>query len=164
MARDYIVESTYDAKTGVSTVVLQTKWGTFTNSVTCHPEDDDVKNRWDGCTFAHYKCIADKYAAKARAFQERANGIHHAADVLCEASKTAEVWHYHSDSIMTMRCLADVAERDAKRYREKSRKMRREYKDFCTTTLAAHRDFRKRAAAKTAANSAGKDIENNQKE
>lgn len=167
MARDYILDSTFDKETGVSTVTLQTKWGTFTNVVVCHDEDKDVMNRWDGCTFAHYKCVADKYAAKARAFHERALGMDHAANVLWQAKNQMDrdkgVWDYRDDSIIELRCLAESAEKEAAQYREKAKQMRADYKNFCADTITAHRDFRKRASEKFD-NKTKKAIEESQKE
>lgn len=148
MAHDYILHSDFDKETGVSTVVLQTKWGTFKETSTCHAEDADVMNRWDGCAFAHYKCVVDKYAAKARAFHERALGMEHAANVLCQVRNMTKTWNVVEDSILQVRCLAEDAESEAKRYREKANQMRADYQDFCASTLAAHRDFRKNAAGR----------------
>ena len=51
--KNKILESNYDKDTGVSTVTIESKWGTFTRSVRVQDEDKDIANKWDGCRFAH---------------------------------------------------------------------------------------------------------------
>lgn len=80
-----ILYAEYDEATGISKVIKQTKYGTFTRSVRVHPEDEDVANQYDGCYFAELKCDIAAYQQKAKFLRERAKGIEHAFQVLSHA-------------------------------------------------------------------------------
>lgn len=80
-----ILYAEYDEATGISKVIKQTKYGTFTRSVRVHPEDEDVANQYDGCYFAELKCDIAAYQEKAKFMKERAKGITHAFNVLSHA-------------------------------------------------------------------------------
>lgn len=80
-----ILYAKYDETTGISKVIKQTKYGTFTRSVKVHPEDKDVANQYDGCYFAELKCDIAAYQQRAKFMQERAKGITHAFNVLSYA-------------------------------------------------------------------------------
>ena len=80
-----ILYAEYDENTGVSTVIKQTKYGTFTRSVRVHPQDTDVANQYDGCYFAELKCDIAAYRERAKFMRERAKGITHAFNVLSHA-------------------------------------------------------------------------------
>lgn len=144
MSKYNILESWYNEQDGVSCVTLQTKWGTFTEYAIVNEADKDIANRWDGCAFAHYKCMIDMWKAKARAFRERANGMNHAANIINQQQWQDGVFQYHDDSVMSIRCAAEVAERDAKIYAAKADKMREEYKNFVAETLTLRKNIRKR--------------------
>lgn len=80
-----ILYAEYDEAAGVSKVIKQTKYGTFTRSVRVHPEDKDIANQYDGCYFAELKCDIAAYQEKAKFMRERAKGITHAFNVLSHA-------------------------------------------------------------------------------
>jgi len=80
-----ILYAEYDEATGISKVIKQTKYGTFTRSVRVHPEDKDIANQYDGCYFAELKCDIAAYQEKAKFMRERAKGITHAFNVLSHA-------------------------------------------------------------------------------
>ncbi len=87
-----ILYAEYDEGTGISKVIKQTKYGTFTRSVRVHPDDKDVANRYDGCYFAELKCDIAAYQERAKFMRERAKGITHAFKVLSYADAQAADW------------------------------------------------------------------------
>lgn len=139
-------ESWYNEDEGLSCVTIVSKWGRFTEYAVVNEADKDIANRWDGCAFAHYKCMVDLYKAKARAFQERANGMNHAANVLYAQKwdEKQKSFNYNDDSILSVRCSAEVAEEEAARYKQKARAMQEGYKDFVKDTLTKRRELRER--------------------
>ena len=142
---DKIIFADYDPETGVSVVQLSTKWGTFTREVLVEEEDKDIANRWDGCRFAHYLCVADKLAAKGRAFIERANGINAAANVLAsQLPKDVVPNKNRTKCIGTLRDQAYYAERDGHKYIDKARQMRENYIDYVNKTLTERRSYLKK--------------------
>ena len=142
--RDQLVSATYNEATGVSTVKLNTKYGTFEHSVVVAPEDKDVANKFDGCKFAEYLCQIDKLRAKARAFRERAIGIDHAANVLCAIKRDPKMrlWDVSSDDLLELRIQAEIAYDQARVIKERANKMKDGYAEFVESTLNACRKFR----------------------
>lgn len=142
--RDQLVCADYNEVTGVSTVKLNTKYGTFEHSVVCSPEDKDVQNKFDGCKFAEYLCQVDKLKAKARAFRERANGMEHAANVLYQIHSDPKmyIWKVSSDDIMQVRVQAEIAYDQARVLSEHAKQMKDGYAEFVETILNARRKFR----------------------
>ena len=145
--RDQLVSATYNEATGVSTVKLNTKYGTFEHSVVVAPEDKDVANKFDGCKFAEYLCQIDKLRAKARAFRERAIGIDHAANVLCaiKCDPKMRLWNVSSDDLLELRIQAEIAYDQARVIKERADKMKDGYAEFVESTLNARRKFREHA-------------------
>ena len=140
--KDKIMFADYDEETGKSTVQLFTKWGTFTHTVQVEDEDKDIANRWDGCRFAHYLCVADKLEAKGRAFLHRADGMNMAADVLAsQLPHDVEPSKARINNIGTIRDQAYFAERDGRKYIERAREMREQYLDYVEKTLSERRDY-----------------------
>lgn len=146
---DKIIDATYDKETGISSVTIGTPWGIFTESVKLHDDDKDVANQWDGCKFANYKCVIDKYLAKGHAFIERSNGINHAATVIARSRYEGGVSRIENQKefnymLGMMRDQAYIAERDGRKYIEIAKKMRKEYNNYVEKTLAARRNFGKK--------------------
>lgn len=134
---DKIIVAEYDEETGISTVSIGTPWGVFTESVIRHEDDKDVANRWDGCRFANYKCIADKYAAKGRAFLERAKGIEHAMNVWLGTGRATDY-----TMLKMFRRQAEIAAREGHRCITVANKMREDYNDYVEEVLSNRRKFR----------------------
>lgn len=134
---DKIIVAEYDEETGISTVSIDTSWGVFTESAILHEEDKDVANRWDGCRFANYKCIADKYAAKGHAFLERAKGIEHAANVWLGTGRTTDY-----TMLRTFHRQAEIAAREGHNCISIANKMRKDYNDYVEEVLSNRRKFR----------------------
>ena len=141
---DQLVKAEYDESTGTSTVTLNTKWGVFTRTVKCQEEDTDIQNRWTGILMAHYLCLADKAKAKSCAFHERAVGIDHAANVLCQVARDSKTWDIHADSILQLRGTAsEMAEISAK-YRMIADGMYEQYPETVKNDLKMRRYVRDR--------------------
>lgn len=134
---DKIIVAEYDEETGISTVSIDTPWGVFTESAILHEEDKDVANRWDGCRFANYKCIADKYAAKGHAFLERAKGIEHAVNVWLGTYRTTDY-----TMLKAFRRQAEIAAREGHNCISVANKMRKDYNDYVEEVLSNRRKFR----------------------
>jgi len=146
MSNVRIEESWYNEKEGLSCVTVSSKWGRFTEYAVVSEADKDIANRWDGCEFAYYKCMIDYYQAKARAFRERANGMEHAANVLCgqKYDPNRVAFNYNDDSILSVRCCAEVAVDESVRYHRKAKEMKDGYKDYVKKTLDNRRALRKK--------------------
>lgn len=144
-----ILYAEYDEATGISKVIKQTKYGTFTRSVRVHPEDQDVANQYDGCLFAEMKCDIAAYQEKAKFMQERAKGIMHAFNVLSYAdaqkdpymNEMKEEWYqlFHQ---------ADIAGKLADDARETYEILRDSYNAFIEQTLRQRRDLRQKIEKK----------------
>ncbi len=80
-----ILYTEYDETNRKSTVVKQTKYGTFTCSVKLHPDDEDIQNDYDGYHFAEMKCDIAAYKAKAEYMRQRALGVEHSYNVLFDS-------------------------------------------------------------------------------
>lgn len=141
---DQLVKAEYDEDTGISTVTLNTKWGTFTRTVKCQKEDADVQNRWTGILMAHYLCLADKAKAKSRAFHERAVGIEHAANVLVHVARDSQRWTIHSDSLLQLRCTAEEMAEISAKYRKIAEDMYKKYPEVIKNDLKMRRYVRDR--------------------
>lgn len=140
--KDKIMFADYNSETGESTVQLLTKWGAFTHTVHVDEEDKDIANRWDGCRFAHYLCVADKLEAKGRAFLNRADGMNVAANVLAsQLPQGIEPNKVRINCIGTIRDQAYFAERDGRKYIERAREMREQYLDYVEKTLSERRGY-----------------------
>lgn len=141
--KDKILVADYNGVTGVSTVQLATSWGTFTHTVKVDKDDVDIANRFDGCRFAHYLCVADKLEAKGKAFLERSNGMNVAANVLAsQLPEDVTPSKIRLKCIGTIRDQAYYAERDGRMYIEQARKMRDNYLEYVETTLNTRRKIR----------------------
>lgn len=142
------LESNYDKDTGISTVVIQSKWGTFTHSVIVQDEDKDIANKWDGCRFAHYLCMADMLKAKGKAFVERGNGMEHAANVMTQYylqqdnQIATEMYPYYVDAILDLRNQAQIAKREGKKYLAKAKDMKKNYLSYVEDILTKRRKLR----------------------
>lgn len=140
--KDKIMFADYNSETGESTVQLLTKWGTFIHTVHVDEEDKDIANRWDGCRFAHYLCVADKLEAKGRAFLNRADGMNVAANVLAsQVPQGVKPNYVRINCIGTIRDQAYFAERDGRKYIERAREMREQYLDYVEKTLSERRGY-----------------------
>lgn len=143
--KNKILESSYDKDTGVSTVTIESKWGTFTRSVVAQDEDKDIANRWDGCRFAHYLCTADMLKAKGKAFVERANGMNHAANVLAGIRYDTN-WLYpdvgYGDAILDLRIQAEVAEDYGRECISRAKEMKQNYLSYVEDILTKRRKLR----------------------
>lgn len=138
-----IVIESYDKATGKSRVKIATKWGTFDHTVECAPEDKDVENRFDGIRFAHRLCYIDYLRAKARAFEQRAIGISHAANILYGVATDEKTqWKVNGDAVMDCRIQAEIAADEARVMREEANKLERDYPAFVGATLDTRRQLR----------------------
>lgn len=146
---DKIIDAWYDECSGISTVILGTKWGTFTETVVVDPDDGDVANKWDGCKFAHYKCMIDKLKAKGTAFIERANGIDHAATVVAKSmyengySRVKNPKEFNA-VLTKFRIQSRCARRDGRKYLDAAQKMKDRYPQFVEETLNDRRKFKEK--------------------
>lgn len=138
-----IVIESYDESTGKSRFKIATKWGTFDHTVTCAPEDKDIQNRFDGLRFARYLCYIDELRAKARAYDQRAIGMSHAADVLYGiATDEKTMWDVKGDSVLECRILAEVARDQARELRHTADTLEKRYPETVESVLAARRHVR----------------------
>lgn len=147
---DQIVIESYDEKTGISRVKLNTKYGTFDHSVRVAEEDKDIENRHDGVKFALYKCQIDATRAKGRALRERAKGMDHAANVLINAANDPALryWKYTGDSVMLVRVQAEIFYDEARQLFKEADDMKKDYLTMVASTLNTRRAFRKRGEKK----------------
>ena len=146
--KNKILESNYNKDTGVSTVTIESKWGTFTRSVVVQDEDKDIANKWDGCRFAHYLCTADMLKAKGKAFVERANGMNHAANVMAQSflqkdnQIATEMFPYYVDAILDLLKQAKIAKWEGKKYLIKAKDMNKNYLSYVKDILTKRRELR----------------------
>lgn len=141
--KDKIIRADYDEQTKQSTVTLLTSWGVFEHTVKPDAEDWDIANRFDGCRFAHYLCIADKLRAKGKAFLERSNGMNIAANVLAsQLPDDVTPSKIRTNCIGAVRDQAYYAERDGRAYLEQSRNMRENYMEFVKRILKQRQSIR----------------------
>lgn len=70
-----LFKSTYNADTGVSTVVIKTKSGYFTGVAKVHPEDTSVQSKFLGCRIAEKKAFRDFYTTELKREKIRFNTI-----------------------------------------------------------------------------------------
>ena len=139
----------YDEATGESRYKIATKWGTFDRTVKCSEEDKDIENRFDGIRFARYLCYIDELRAKARAFDQRAIGMKHAADVLYSiATDEKTIWEVGGDSVLEVRILAEVARNQARELRLTADTLEKRYPEMVKSVLSTRRDMRQRVANK----------------
>lgn len=144
--KDNILRADFNEETGVSTVTVQTKWGTFTHSVTVDEEDKAIANKWDGCKFAHYLCIIDKMKAKSRAFRERSIGMDSAGDVIIDAIRqTRTVTRQDAETLNRIREQAYFAAREANRCADIAKRLKEEYPKYIEETLSTRRQLRQRS-------------------
>ena len=150
--RDVIIEASYNDSNGVSTIKLDTGWGVTERQVRLSEEDTDIANKWDGQRFAHYKCVADKYRFKARAFHERAIGVKSAISTLTQAYK-------QKDTVLTddiqytidmLNRQHDILERESQTYYQAAKDMKVKYVDYMEDILKNRREIRERIKYKNA--------------
>jgi hypothetical protein len=138
-----ILYAEYDEGLGISTVIKQTKYGTFKRSVRVHPTDEDVANQYDGCMFAEMKCDIAAYKMKAKFMQERANGIFHAFSVLANAD--VQMNNISEETQQPLHRLIrqyNIAQRNADQAYETYEILRDSYSAFVETTIRQRREFR----------------------
>ena len=146
--KNKILESSYDKDTGVSTVTIESKWGTFTRSVMVQDEDKDIANKWDGCRFAHYLCTVDMLKAKGKVFVERSKGMEHAANVMTQYylqqdnQIATEMYPYYVDAILDLRNQAQIAKREGKKYLAKAKDIKKNYLSYVEDILTKRRKLR----------------------
>ena len=61
-----ILYSNYNTSTGVSTVTIQTKYGTFTGTAKVHPDDKDYSSSFFGCELAELRAGIKSLKAKLK--------------------------------------------------------------------------------------------------
>ena len=141
--QDKILKATYDPISGISVCQLATKWGVFEHSVKVKDEDKDIANKWDGIRFAEYLCKIDKFKAKGRAFQERANGVKHAYNVCEYNNKNApEVFKTNPAALDTMMRQCYHMEEESKFYYNLAKTWKEKYPQFIEKVLTERRKFR----------------------
>lgn len=144
-----ILYAEYDEGTGISTVIKQTKYGTFTRSVRVHDQDKDIANEYDGCYFAELKCDIAAYQQRAKYLLERAKGIKHAFNVLSYADtqrdpyidEMKEEWYqlYHQ---------MDIAYKVAEEAMDTYHVLKESYDALIEQTLRQRRNFREKIEKK----------------
>ena len=82
MTRKKNVTADYNENTGTSFVSVESRWGRFTAYAQVAEQDLPIKNKWDGCKIAHYRCYIQEMEAKARALRERAKGAEQVYNVM----------------------------------------------------------------------------------
>lgn len=148
MKGQVVIES-YDEATGESRYKIATKWGTFDHTVKCSEEDKDVENRFDGLRFARYLCYIDELRAKASAFEQRAIGIDHAANVLYQvATDEKTIWDVTGDAVLELRLLAEVERDKARELRLTASTLKKRYPEMVESVLSTRRDLRERVDKK----------------
>lgn len=144
-----ILYAEYDEGTGVSTVIKQTKYGTFTRSVKVHPDDADIANQYDGCYFAELKCDIAAYQERAKYMRERAKGITHAFNVLSHADAQANPYMDEmAPEWYLLAHQADLAWRNAEQAFETYKILKESYSALIETTLRQRREIRDRIERK----------------
>ena len=135
-----ILYTKYDENDRKSTVVKQTKYGTFERSVKLHPDDEDIKNDYDGYHFAEMKCDIAAYKVKAEYMRQRAIGVQHTYNVLLDSCD-------EDDPIMQkLWRQVQVAWWNFDSAFETYKILRDSYKSLVEVTLRQRREFRKRIA------------------
>ena len=144
-----ILYAEYDEATGISKVIKQTKYGTFTRSVRVHPEDADIANPHDGCYFAELKCDIAAYQQRAKFMQERAKGITHVFNVLSHADIQQDPYIQEmKEEWYKLAHQADIAWKNAEDAFETYHILKDAYTALVDQTLRQRRDFREKIEKK----------------
>lgn len=136
--RDKFIKAEYNPETGISICKIATKWGVFENQVHVKEEDKDIANQWDGIKFAEYLCMIDKFKAKGRFFQERANGIKHVLNI----SKD------NTDNTFMLERQYTLMMKESAAYYAMARKYKENYPEFVKKVLTERRKIREKVANK----------------
>jgi hypothetical protein len=134
----WVEEAVFDEESGMSIVVKQSKYGTFTGIATLNEEDADVANKWDGCSFAEAKCDIQIARRKASMLYQRYLG---ARDVYNAVMNSA---HDDVPELRTLEHQVNVMRRNYEAQRSKYREMRSKYKDYVDKKLDARRSVREK--------------------
>lgn len=59
--RAKLSNSTFDSETGISTVTVKTKRGTYTGVAKVHPEDKEIQSKYTGLRIAEMKAMCKAY-------------------------------------------------------------------------------------------------------
>ena len=118
-------------------VQKQTKYGTFTASVTPHPSDFDIENDFDGFLFAEMKCDLMAYKRKAKNMKERAIGAEHLYITLCNTNISDE-------ALMQIKKQVDNIWEEYYNTNETYHILKTSYKPLTERMLNSRRVFRKK--------------------
>ena len=80
--RFYIGNSSFDETTGISTVTIKTKIGTFTGSSYLQDEDKENISRFAGCRLAELKAIRKYYIELIKRLKLEARGMKQICDAI----------------------------------------------------------------------------------
>ncbi len=59
--RAKLSNSTFDPETGISTVTIKTKRGTYTGFAKVHPDDEEIQSKYTGLRIAEMKAVRKAY-------------------------------------------------------------------------------------------------------
>ena len=77
----------FDSTTGISTVRIETKIGTFVGTAYLQEEDKDNPSRFAGCQLAEYKAIRKYYIALVKRLKLEARGMKQICDAIDNSIK-----------------------------------------------------------------------------
>lgn len=133
----YTNEYLVDEEKPESTVVKQTRYGTFYSTVRCQECDKDIKNRWDGYYFADIKCEIKSQKMKLRLFKEREKEVVHLLNVAKQGKNNPAVVDFLERQLK-------VLQKEIGRIQEGIETVQKEYPNLVKKTLKKRRDFREK--------------------
>lgn len=80
----------FDSTTGISTVRIETKIGTFVGTAYLQEEDKDNPSRFAGCQLAEYKAIRKYYIALVKRLKLEARGMKQICDAIDNSIKVTD--------------------------------------------------------------------------
>lgn len=126
-----IVDSGFIPDGRATTVVKETKYGTFGHTVLCDEEDNI--NEWDGYLFAEYQCDLQALRVKNKRMQQRLVGMEQMLALVPQDSDVYKTLHDFKYSV----------ERQLQLDKALYKKMDEGYPEFVENALQARSKFRK---------------------
>lgn len=139
MSKYTITNTYYDEGLGYSEVKINSKWGSYVASAQATAEDRDVQSEYRGLDFAEYKAYIKLLRGKARAFEERANGVRNAIDIMDMKYAQMDSFAFTGPQKLSLMRIVENLEKQAKRIREQAKTMEDKYPEYCASMLSAKR-------------------------
>lgn len=131
--REHIVS--VETEGNATTLIKQTRYGTFEATVHCNEEDLDIQNNWDGAIFAEYLCDLQSLHKQVTFMEQRAIGAMNVYKSLLQSKDENDEW------MKLVKHHANIARRDADNLRETYKRMKKNYKVFTESRANMRREF-----------------------